>query len=132
MSEQPKYAIDLNERIKTFDCPDCGKKSMTVWGFVSRNNAAHAVYYAGLMTGHDQVSVRLTISIGGWGAENVDELRQSLERTPADSIVLELGDLILADREAAKFLGESEACGRIVLRNCPAYIRQWIADEDSR
>jgi hypothetical protein len=73
MSEQPKYAIELNERIKTFDCPDCGKKSMTVWGFVSRNNAAHAVYYAGLMTGHDQVSVRLTISIGGWGAENVDE-----------------------------------------------------------
>jgi hypothetical protein len=60
-------------------------------------------------------------------------VRQSLERmAPADSIVLELGDLILADREAVKFLGESEACGRIVLRNCPAYIRQWIAHEDSR
>lgn len=67
------YAIELNERIKTFDCPDCGKKSLTVWGFVSKNNEAHAVYYAGLMTGHEQVSVRLTISIGGWGVDNADE-----------------------------------------------------------
>lgn len=46
---------------------------MTVWGFVSRDNAAHAIYYAGLMTGHEQASVRLTISIGGWGVENRDE-----------------------------------------------------------
>jgi len=80
----------------------------------------------------DGASIVLTVS-GRLRAENVDELRQSLERmAPADSIVLELGDLILADREAVKFLGESEACGRIVLRNCPAYIRQWIAPEDSR
>jgi hypothetical protein len=80
----------------------------------------------------DGASIVLTVS-GRLRAENVDELRQSLERmAPADSIVLELADLILADREAVKFLGESEACGRIVLRNCPAYIRQWIAHEDSR
>jgi len=73
MTEPPTYGIELNERIKTFDCPDCGKKQMTAWGFVSRNNVAHAIYYAGLMTGHDQSSVRLTVSIGGWGVENVDE-----------------------------------------------------------
>jgi hypothetical protein len=73
MSEQPNYAIELNEQIRTFDCPDCGKKSLTVWGFISKNNAAHAIYYAGLMTGHDQASAGLTISIGGWGVENADE-----------------------------------------------------------
>ena len=50
---------------------------MTVWGFVSKDKAAHAVYYAGLMTGHDQPSVRLTLSIGRWGVDNVDE--QSVE-----------------------------------------------------
>jgi hypothetical protein len=73
MTAPATYGIELNERIKTFDCPDCGKKQMTVWGFVSRNDIAHAIYYAGLMTGHDQTSVRLTVSIGGWGVENVDE-----------------------------------------------------------
>jgi hypothetical protein len=67
------YAIELNERITTFDCPDCGKKSMTVWGFVFKDESAHAVYYAGLMTGHEQPSVRLTVSIGDWGVEHGDE-----------------------------------------------------------
>ncbi len=67
------YAIELNDQIKTFDCPDCGEKSMTVWGFVSKNNVAHAIYYAGLMTGHEHASVRLTISIGGWGVDSADE-----------------------------------------------------------
>ncbi len=67
------YAIELNERITTFDCPDSGKKSMTVWGFVFKDESAHAVYYAGLMTGHEQPSVRLTVSIGGWGVEHGDE-----------------------------------------------------------
>jgi len=42
-------------------------------GFVSKDNAAHAVYYAGLTTGHDEPSVRLTLSIGGWGIDNTDE-----------------------------------------------------------
>jgi len=41
----PTYAIELNERIQTFDCPDCGKKSITIWGFVSKNNGADAVYH---------------------------------------------------------------------------------------
>ncbi len=67
------YAIELNEQLKRFDCPDCGKESITVWGWVSRDGGAHAAYYAGLMTGHEQASARLTISIGGWGVENVDE-----------------------------------------------------------
>jgi hypothetical protein len=68
-----KYAIELNERIMTFDCPDCGRKSVTVWGWISKDGDAHAVYYAGLMTGHEQASARLSISIGGWGVENPDE-----------------------------------------------------------
>jgi hypothetical protein len=67
------YAIELNERIKTFDCPDCGKKSLTVWGFVSKDSVAHAIYYAGLRTGHEQTSVRLTVSVGGWGVAHADE-----------------------------------------------------------
>ncbi len=67
------YSVELNEQLKTFDCPDCGRKSVTVWGWVSKDGAAHAVYYAGLMTGHEQPSVRMTISVGGWGVDNSDE-----------------------------------------------------------
>jgi hypothetical protein len=67
------YTIELNKHLKTSDCPDCGKKSVTVWGWVFKEGSAHAAYYAGLMTGHEQSSARLTISIGGWGVENRDE-----------------------------------------------------------
>jgi anti-anti-sigma regulatory factor len=74
----------------------------------------------------------LTVS-GRLDAENVSELRQSLDTVPAgEAVVLDLADLVLADREAVRFLGDREACGRIVLRNCPAYIRRWIAGEDIR
>jgi hypothetical protein len=62
-----EYSIEFNQNIKPFICDDCGEESLTVWGWVGRDGSAHSVYYAGLMTGHEDVSVRLTISIGGWG-----------------------------------------------------------------
>jgi hypothetical protein len=65
-----KYGIEFDKKMTLFECPHCGEKSITVWGFVSKDNAAHAVYYANLMTGHREISARLTISIGGWGDED--------------------------------------------------------------
>lgn len=67
-----RYHLELNPTIKPFKCPHCGEESVTVWGFVSKNNLAFAVYYASLMTGHAETSARLAISIGGWG-EGADE-----------------------------------------------------------
>jgi hypothetical protein len=64
------YGIEFNDKVKSFRCPHCGEESMTVWGWVSKDNAAHAAYFANLMTGHQEISVRLTISIGGWGEED--------------------------------------------------------------
>jgi hypothetical protein len=64
------YGIEFNNRVKSFRCPHCGEESMTVWGWVSKENAAHAAYFANLMTGHPETSARLTISIGGWGEED--------------------------------------------------------------
>jgi hypothetical protein len=43
---------------------------MTVWGWLSKGRVAHAIYFANLMTGHQEISARLTISIGGWGEED--------------------------------------------------------------
>jgi anti-anti-sigma regulatory factor len=64
-----------------------------------------------------------TIS-GRLDAENINELRQSLDVVPdGEAVVLDLADLLLADREAIRVLGDLEASGRIVLRHCPAYIR---------
>lgn len=43
-------------------------------------------------------------------------------------IVLDLKDLTLVDRDAVQFLKRCES-DSIKLRNCPAYIREWIERE---
>jgi hypothetical protein len=44
------------------------------------------------------------------------------------SIVLDLRDVRLADRDAVKFLRDCEADG-MKLENCPAYVREWMERE---
>ena len=69
--------------------------------------------------------VVLTIS-GRMEAENVSEL-EVLFRSEAKSIrmILDLRNLSLVDQDAVKFLDRCESEG-VVLKNCPAYIREWI------
>jgi hypothetical protein len=70
----PHFEIDLSTRMNSFKCPHCGEQSITVWGSVAKDNSAHAVYFANLMTGHEEASARISISIGGWGEkEGKDE-----------------------------------------------------------
>ncbi len=65
-------------------------------------------------------------------AEDVAEL-ETLFRSEAEGrrILLDLKDLTLVDRDAVKFLGRCEA-DSIQLKNCPAYIREWIERERGR
>jgi anti-anti-sigma regulatory factor len=72
-------------------------------------------------------TVVFTVS-GRLDFDNVNELCQLVDAEPAGSdLVLDLTDLILADRHAVRLLRQYEASGRVVLRNCPAYVRTWMA-----
>ena len=66
---------------------------------------------------------------GRMDAENVGEL-ETLVRKEDDGrrIVLDLRDLILVDQDAVSFLKRCEE-DNIALKNCPAYIREWITRE---
>jgi predicted metal-binding protein len=64
---------------------------------------------------------------GRMKAEEVAELKALFE-TAYRTIVLDLRDVRLADRDAVKFLRECEADG-IKLENCPAYVREWMEKE---
>ncbi len=63
---------------------------------------------------------------GRMDAENIGEM-ETLVRTEADDrrIVLDLRDLTLVDQDAVNFLKCCEE-DNITLKNCPAYIREWI------
>ena len=64
--------------------------------------------------------------IGRMKAERVAELKALLKsETGTQQIVLDLKDLTLVDRDAVRFLENCEADG-IKIKNCPAYVREWM------
>jgi hypothetical protein len=63
---------------------------------------------------------------GRLASEDLEVVRSALDRRRV--VAIELSEVELVDRNAVKLLGTTEAEG-IELRNCPAYIREWIANE---
>jgi hypothetical protein len=63
---------------------------------------------------------------GRIAAEDLEVVRTALDGRRVAAI--DLAEVELVDREAVKLLGQTEAEG-IELRNCPAYIREWITKE---
>ncbi len=63
---------------------------------------------------------------GRMKAENISELEALFKsETSRRRIVLDIKDLTLVNQEAVSFLERCEA-DSITLKNCPAYIREWI------
>ena len=73
---------------------------------------------------------RLTFTLTGRiQAEQIAELQALLtSELPTHHLVLDMKDVKLVDREAVCFLAEIESKGA-VLRNCCAFIREWISRE---
>jgi anti-anti-sigma regulatory factor len=66
---------------------------------------------------------------GRLDAENIGELKKLFSAEASGCrIVLDLEDLTLVDREVISFFARCEADG-VELKNCPAYIREWITGE---
>jgi hypothetical protein len=64
---------------------------------------------------------------GRIAGEHVDMLRGVLEQE-SGGFAIDLKNVLLVDREAVKLLALSKANGT-ELRNCPPYIREWVARE---
>jgi ABC-type transporter Mla MlaB component len=72
----------------------------------------------------DRVILRISGRITG---RNADMLRALLEKE-VSSVAIDLKDVLLVDSEAVKLLAVTETNGA-ELRNCPAYIREWVTRE---
>jgi anti-anti-sigma regulatory factor len=62
--------------------------------------------------------------------ENVAELKALLRAEPGRHVLFDLSDLTLVDQDAVSFLRRAEADG-IKLKNCPAYVREWMERKKS-
>ena len=66
---------------------------------------------------------------GRMGAKDIGEVETLICAEASDSrLVFDLKDLRLVDQDVVSFLRRCEA-DSIQLRNCPAYIREWITRE---
>ncbi len=75
--------------------------------------------------------VVFTVS-GRLAADNVSELVDLLAAEPAGrTVVLDLKNVVLVDRDIVRFLRMCKGDG-IALRNCPPFIREWIAREEEQ
>ena len=61
-------------------------------------------------------------------ADQLPDLRRSVEAERARDVVLDLSEVSLVDVEAVRFLLHCEMQG-IRLAHCPAYVREWMARE---
>jgi hypothetical protein len=77
-----------------------------------------------VQTEEDFVALRVSGRIHG---EHVDTLRELVEGEKG-RVAIDLTEVILVDREAVRLLAFSEEKG-VELRNCPAYVREWVARE---
>jgi anti-anti-sigma regulatory factor len=61
--------------------------------------------------------------------KNIAELEALLSgETSGQGIFLDLSDMTLVDQDVVNFLRRCETDG-IKLKNCPAYVREWIKQE---
>ena len=69
----------------------------------------------------------LTLS-GHMEAEHIAALKELLDLQGSPNVIFDLREIRLADRHAVGFLRGCEMKG-IKLKNCPAYIREWMGRE---
>jgi anti-anti-sigma regulatory factor len=73
---------------------------------------------------------RVSGRIDGAYVEVLQELAEN-EKTAGCSLALDLTELTVVSLEAVRALSVAEANG-IELRNCPAYVREWISQVRER
>ena len=79
-------------------------------------------------TANGEVVLKLS---GRIETENIAELEALLStETSGCHVLLDLSDLTLVDQSVVSFLRNSEADG-IELKNCPAYVREWMKQEEN-
>jgi anti-anti-sigma regulatory factor len=80
-----------------------------------------------IVRSRDDGGIILTVS-GRIGADQLPELRRSVQEAYGQDVVLDLVEVGVVDVEAVRFLLQCEAQG-VRISGCPAYVRAWMARE---
>lgn len=76
----------------------------------------------------DRIVLRILGRLEGKGLNELEDALAS--QAEIENLTLDLADVKLVDHDTVRFLANCEN-GGATLRNCPAYIRAWIAAENA-
>lgn len=77
-STAPDLRIEEGESADLGPCSDCANHALAVWGYVSKNNNAHAAYYACFTKGHLDRGVQILLGVGKWGEGTSSSMRKMI------------------------------------------------------
>jgi hypothetical protein len=81
------FSLELGEDVSNISRNCCGEQFKSVCGFIKKDDDAYSVYFATLHTGHSDIMVGLTVSVGKWWDDTALDERHWICLTvkPSDS-----------------------------------------------
>ena len=70
------FSLELGSEVANLTCDCCGKLFKSVCGLSRRIDWAYSAYFATLQTGHGEIGVGLTVSIGKWWDDSEEGIQQ--------------------------------------------------------
>src|SRR6516165_3858527 len=71
-----RFCVEGGSEVANLNCSCCGKPFKSVCGFIKKDNWAYSTYFATLQSGHDEIGVGLTVSIGKWWDDSDEAVAQ--------------------------------------------------------
>jgi hypothetical protein len=109
-------SLELGEEIANLTCGCCGKQFKSVCGFIKKDDWAYSVYFATLQSGHKEIEVGISISIGKWWDDSDETLQERqwvyMHVWPAESgsgFEMRIDDPDLSRHAEGAFLGRKIA-----------------------
>ena len=134
------FSLELGKEIANLTCDCCGKPFKSVCGFLKKDDWAYSVYFATLQSGHQEIEVGLTISIGKWRDDSDEALQQRqwvyMDVWPSESgsgFEMKIDDPDLSRHANSAFLGrklEPEEARASALREDFFTVSDFILDND--
>jgi hypothetical protein len=134
------FSLELGDEVANIACDCCGKPFKSVCGFIKKDDWAYSVYFATLHTGHDQISMGLTVSIGKWWDDSEDSIAHRewvyLSVWPSQDgsgFEMRIGDPDSSRHATAAFLGHKlppEQARKSLIRDDFFALADFVLDND--
>jgi len=116
LPNRPELALefDANNQAELGPCPDCGKNTKRVWGYIYNADAATAAYFVEWTPAHPQRDAVFDLILGKWGEAAGPEDRSAVS---VAFRVLDTGPSFMVQDASRRRIGSSPFVSTALDRN---------------